>query len=315
MKKIISLIASLAMVATMASSVFAAAVENNAPVVESTVTEVSAADFNSMMGMPLEEGQKAYMIAVNAKGFDLESKPGTGFGGNAKRTGVLLSTVEYKLVFEDPSKFVMAAGMDDGIAPAGTVGLIAAKMWDTAPAMYPVIANTDTAGKTVIATDNLYINTFMLVVAGEVNAKISGEFTVVPVTNNTLGASQVFRNDNNNISYTVNGEAATSITFGATATPDPEPPVTPEEPKDIVISAPMALVAGEAKGIAWDVTINNFDSASKYVATFTDDADTKRDEGQVIKFEVAAETDGSIGFATILNLSQARNVSLNIEKK
>lgn len=301
MKKIISLIASIAMLATMASSVFAASVENNAPVVESTVTEVSAEDFNAMMGMPLENGQKAYMIAVNANGFDLESKPGTGFGGNAKRTGVVLSTIEYKLVFEDESKFVMAAGMDDGLAPAGTVGLIAGKMWDSAPAMYPVIENTDAAGKQVTATDNLYINTFMLVVSGEVTAKISGEFTVVPVTNNTLGASQVFRNDNNNISYTVNGEPATTITFGK------EKPV-----ENIVVGTRYDLTSG----YAWDVTINKYEAAKTYRATFKDGDETKVND---FNFENIGEVkqDAKVSFVALLKAVTKKRpaVTLNVTEK
>lgn len=306
MKKIISLIASVAMLATMVSSAFAASVDNNAPVIESTVTEVSAVDFEGMMGAPLEEGQKAYMIAVNASGFDLESKPGTGFGGNAKRTGVLLSTVKYQLVFEDESKFVMAVGMDDGLAPAGSNGLFAGAAWSTAPTMYPVIANTETAGKQVTANDNVYINTFMLVVSGDVTATIDGEFTVLPVTNNTAGASKVFRNDNNNISYTVNGVAAKTITFG-------EEPIPEDE---IIWTDRMDLEAGELKGAAWDVTIKEFDSTKTYVATFTNTAnaaDVKTLDMDLSYFE--GEDGAEVGFVALLKLNKDRVVDLKVTEK
>jgi len=312
MKKIISLIASVAMLATMVSSVFAADINNNAPVVENTVVEVSAEDYAAMMGASLDAGQKAYMITVNASGFDLQSLPGTGFGGTAKRTGVLLTTIDYRLNFEDESQLISAVAMDDGLAPAKPGAVLAAASFSTPPTMYPVIANTDTAGKAVAPNENVYINTFLIVTKGEAKANIAAEFIVCPYTNNVAGAQVVYRNDNDNISYTVNGEAATSITFGATE-PDPEPPV----PQDmtVTIGKEFELEAEGVQGYAWEVVIANYDSTKTLSAKFIDEATGLPRPGKPVT-EItglaAAETEGSIEFVALLKLSAPRSVSFDI---
>jgi hypothetical protein len=91
--------------------------------------------------------------------------------------------------------------------------------------------------------------------------------------------------------------------------PDPEPAVT-----EVVVSDTIDLEAGDAIGAAWDVTIKNFDSAKKYVTTFTDkDTEEVRENGyKELNLDAYAETEGDLGFAVILKLNAARNVALSI---
>ena len=105
-----------------------------------------------------------------------------------------------------------------------------------------------------------------------------------------------------------------ALVFGTVVEPEPEPDPEPVLP-EVVVSDKMDLAAEGAIGAAWDVTIKNFDSAKKYMATFTD-VDTgavRRDEGaKAIDVSAYAETAGDLGFAVIMNLTAERNVALTI---
>lgn len=113
---------------------------------------------------------------------------------------------------------------------------------------------------------------------------------------------------------TATGEFALGSTL-VTTTPVIELPVadTPVEPS-VRVSDKIDVAAGSIVGAAWDVTIQNFDSAKAYVAKFTDEATgTSRDEGKAIDVAAIAETTGDVSFAVILKLTADRNVALTVD--
>lgn len=305
MKKLISIIASLSLAATMVAPVFAAELANNNPVIETTFVEITAEQFEQdWVGEALPDGHKAYLVDVNMTGLDLSNAcAGTTNVLKKKRTGVLLMAAGYGIDF-DSKENIGAVYTMDGVAGGHTdpttveAGFLATKSTEGLPTI------ADGAAATT-ATD-VFVYQFVITTKGTVTGTTRGSGKITVVTSDAQGESLTLYKED--LSYTVNGVETNAITFGATE--------EPEEPKDIIISDPMNLVTENGDiGTAWDVTINNFDDAADYVAIFTDvDDNTTRDGGQVIKF-VAEVKDGSIAFATILNQSQARNVSLNIEKK
>lgn len=96
-----------------------------------------------------------------------------------------------------------------------------------------------------------------------------------------------------------------------------------EEPKDMVVTydndARFDLDINEdtvADGYAWEVLVTNYDSTKTLSAKFTD-AETGlpragKEKTEITGLAAAAETDGSIEFVALLQLSQARNVNFEI---
>lgn len=251
MKKIISLIASLSLVATMVAPVYAAEMANNAPVVESTMIEHSADEFYTLSKLTLEEGQKGYSVDVTASGFDLLSVADNEDDG-MMRSGLMVTAAEYKMTFDDESKIVKVKATNKGTCRAASGKAYCNMNKTSAAEAYPQADDDDTVG---VTATTMYINTFYIVTSGEVTADITAEFVIVPFKDDVAGEQKVFRNDQSNISYTVNGVAGNTITFGEEE----------EELADIVIGTRKDL----DDGFAWDVDFK-YDTSKKYTAKFTD---------------------------------------------
>lgn len=79
-------------------------------------------------------------------------------------------------------------------------------------------------------------------------------------------------------------------------------PIVEDDTLKIEISDPMAITAGDVNGIAWDVAFKNFDSTKEYKAFFTSNGVERNPAGQRIEFDI--ETEADFGFAAILNKVQ-----------
>lgn len=307
MKKLISLIASIAMLASMVTSVSAASLlANNKPVVGSTVTELTAEQYEyDWVGEPLPAGQKAYVVDVDLSGLDLDNvASGTTNLLKKKRTGTLLMYASYELKFESMANVVSIMSVDGLATPTTEENkALAILSYNSATTGYPTTVDGDPNTGVVTETakkleGKLY--QFLVVVKGEVVATPYSEVKVTyfekDVSKDTLnfGASEAQQ-----ASYTVNGKAATTITFGV-----------PEE--NIVVGDRYDL----ASGYAWDVTINKFEEAHTYTATFTDGDDTKVND---FNFENIAEVEqgAKVSFVALLKaITKTRpNVKLNVTEK
>lgn len=79
-------------------------------------------------------------------------------------------------------------------------------------------------------------------------------------------------------------------------------PIVEDDTLKIEISDPMAITAGDVNGIAWDVAFKNFDSTKEYKAFFTSNGVERNPAGQRIEFDI--ETEADFSFAAILNKVQ-----------
>lgn len=311
MKKIISLIASIAMLATMVTSVSAAAIANNNPVVDTSFVELTAAEFeNDWVGEALPDGQKAYLVDVNVSGLDLEVAPaGTTNVLKKKRTGVVLMYAGYELRFDSTDNIAAVYSMD-GIGTPSSAEKTAKALFTPggAPTGYPTIAD----GAAKQAATEAFVYQFVITVTGEVTGTPVAEFKVTQFDKDVSVDSQNYGADKDKKpSYTVNGEAATTVTFGAEQGGE-EPAET-----EVVVSEKIDLESNGVIGAAWDVTIKNFDSAKDYMAKFVDaESGEERIGGEkAIDVSEFAETEGDLGFAVIMRLTTARNVALSIAIK
>lgn len=124
--------------------------------------------------------------------------------------------------------------------------------------------------------------------------------------------------------YAFKKSEGTMTTTTATFTlPVSDDPIVPDEPKDMVVTydndARFDLDINDdtvADGYAWEVLVTNYDSTKTLSAKFTD-AETGlpragKEKTEITGLAEAAETDGSIEFVALLQLSQARNVNFEI---
>lgn len=303
MKKLISLIASLSLMATMVTPAFAAEIANNAPVTETVFTEISAEEFEQdWVGEPLPAGQTAYLVEVTTTGLDLSSvRSGSTAAAKKKRDGVLLMMAEYELKFDSTENVAGVYGVD-GITNFTTEEKKAfcSVVYDGAPSAYP--QTTDTATAAVTAED-AYVTAFVVTTTGTVTGKVVSSYKISSFTANSQTGTQDYTDDLGNIAYTVNGETGTTVTLGSVT---PPPPV-----QDIIVANKMTLPSG----LSWDVTINNYAPAKTYTATFT--ATGEADKVHDLNFSAVAEaTEGaSFGFAALLKLkTEKTNVELAVTK-
>lgn len=308
MKKIISLLATIAMMATMVTSVSAAEVANNNPVVDTSFVELTADEYlNDWVGEELPEGQKAYLVDINVSGLDLEvACAGKTNVLKKKRTGVSLMYGGYELRFDSTDNIVRVDSMD-GIAGGSSVEKTVKALFAPTKATegYPTI---DDGAAAATATD-VMLYQFVITVKGEVTGTPVSEFKVTRFESDASKESQNFGADKDKKpSYTVNGEAATTVTFGKEEVI--VPPTT-----EVVLSDKIDLEAADGvKGAAWDVTIKNFDSEKAYMATFTnlDNGEVRRGYSDEIDVSAFAETTGDVSFAVIMKLLTVTNVGLDI---
>lgn len=309
MKKIISLIASVAMLASMATSVFAAEIANNAPATETTVTEISAEEFeNDYVGEALPAGEKAYLVEATVTGLDLSSvRAGTTAAAKKKRTGVLLMMAEYELKFDSLDNVSAVYGVD-GIATftSEEKKAYALALYNDAPTAYP--QTTDSASAAVTAED-AFVTSFVVTTTGDVTGSVVASYKISSFDSNTGTGTQDYTNAIGNVTYTVNGEAGNEVSFVAAGGEDEE------KVTEVVTSDKIDLEAADGvKGAAWDVTIKNFDSAKAYMATFTnlDNGEVRRGYSDEIDVSAFAETTGDVSFAVIMKLLTVTNVGLDI---
>lgn len=307
MKKIISLLATIAMMATMVTSVSAASLANNAPVVETTVTKLTADEYyNDWMEEDLPEGQTAYLVEVSASGLDLSSvRSGSSATKKNRRNGVILMYAGYKMNFDNLDNVAGVYSIEGFTANSATEKTLnGLKNYDDPAAAYPVSSSTNSTE--VTATD-LNIHTYIVTVTDDVVGTPVAEFKITEFVESSSVASQNF---SDTIEYTVNGEAATTVTFAADKGGEDEEKVT-----EVVTSDKIDLEAADGvKGAAWDVTIKNFDSAKAYMATFTnlDNGEVRRGYSDEIDVSKFAETTGDVSFAVIMKLLTVTNVGLDI---
>lgn len=321
MKKIISLIASVAMLATVFTSVSAAEIANNAPVTETTVTEITAEEFeNDWVGEALPDGQKAYLVEATATGLDLSSvRSGSTAAAKKKRTGVLLMMAEYELKFDSVENVAAVYGVD-GIATftSEEKKAYALALFNDAPTAYPT--TTDTATAAVTATD-AYVTAFVVTTTGPVTGNVVASYKISSFEANAGTGTQDYTNAIGNVGYTVNGEEGTAVALGEEGGDDP---IVPDpEPKEMEITVDPDRfdldVDGdkEADGYAWEVLVTNYDSTKTVSAKFTD-AETGATRGAKEKTEItglapiAEANGGSVSFVALLQLSQFRSVNLEI---
>lgn len=308
MKKIISLLATIAMMATMVTSVSAAAIANNAPVVDTTVVELTAAEFeNDWVGEALPAGEKAYLVDINVSGLDLEMAcAGKTNVLKKKRSGIGLMYAGYAINF-DSTDNIGAVYTMDGIAAGSTVEKTVNSVFlaTKATEAYPTVAD---GGAAATATE-AFIYQFVITTKGEVTGTPVAQFKVTQLDQDSSVDTKDIIGDL--ITYTVNGEAATTVTFGKEEGGEIDPPAETE----VVTSEKIDLVAEDGvKGAAWDVTIKNFDSAKAYMATFTnlDTDEVRRGQADEIDVSKFAETTGDVSFAVIMKLLTVTNVGLDI---
>lgn len=308
MKKIISLIASVAMLASMATSVFAAEIANNAPAVETTVTEISAEEYeNDWVGEVLPAGEKAYLVEITADGLDLSSVRSGGTAVNKKkRDGVLLMYASYKMNFDNLENVTGVYSIEGFTANSSVEKTLnGMKNYDDVTLAYPVSSNDN---DDVVTANSVAIHTYVVTTCGEVVGTPVAQFKISSFAKSSQTGTQDFTDALGNITYTVNGEAATTVTFGKEEVIDP--PTT-----EVVLSDKIDLEAADGvKGAAWDVTIKNFDSAKAYMATFTnlDNGEVRRGYSDEIDVSKFAETTGDVSFAVIMKLLTVTNVGLDI---
>lgn len=321
MKKIISLLASIAMLASMAIPVSAAELANNTELNMdvSFVQEVSAEEYPDWTGEVLEEGYKAYLLDVMASNLDLSSKATSKTGaGKTNRDGVVLMQAGVQINIDDPSKIGTVIAVDGPMGNGATVGavlkdgvivceFVAGNSKQSAP-------NVNDGSTTVVTATEVLTTEIIVTVKGSVTATVTKEPTA-KVTAFTAGASTDTLNFGaaweNHATSTVNGEAGGSITLG-TVTPDPDP----EPVENIVWTDRMDLEAEDLKGAAWDVTIKKFDSAKTYVATFTNTADSTDIKTRDMDLSYFAEANGAeVNFVALLKLNKDRIVDLKVEEK
>lgn len=304
MKKLISIIASLSLAATMVAPVFAAELANNKPVVETTFVELTAEQFEQeWVGEPLETGYKAYLVDVNMTGLDLSNEcAGKTNVLKKKRTGVLLMNAGYEIVFDSKANLGAVYTMDGlagGHMDPQTVK--AAFVPSKSTEGYPTIAD----GAAATTATEAFVYQFVITTKGTVTGTTKGEAKVTQFNSDAIvGEPATFYAED--LSYTVNGAKTNAITFGEPI-PDPDP---------IVWTDRMDLEAGELKGAAWDVTIKEFDSTKTYVATFTNTAnaaDVKTLDMDLSYFE--GEDGAEVGFVALLKLNKDRVVDLKVTEK
>lgn len=307
MKKIISLLATIAMMATMVTSVSAASIAANAPVVDTAIVELTADSFeNEWVGEALPAGEKAYLVDINVSGLDLEMAcAGKTNVLKKKRSGVGLMYAGYELKF-DSTDNIGAVYTMDGIAGGSSIEKTVNSIFlATKPTeAYPTIAD----GAAATPATDAFIYQFVITTKGEVTGTPVAELKISEFASDTQTGTQEFTDALGNISYTVDGEAATTVTFGKEEVI--VPPTT-----EVVLSDKIDLEAADGvKGAAWDVTIKNFDSEKAYMATFTnlDNGEVRRGYSDEIDVSAFAETTGDVSFAVIMKLLTVTNVGLDI---
>jgi hypothetical protein len=310
MKKIISLLATIAMMATMVTSVSAAEIDNNAPVTETVITEITAEEFESdWVGEALPEGQKAYLVEATATGLDLSVvRAGSTAAAKKKRTGVLLMMAEYELIFDSVDNVAAVYGVDGiaGFTSEPKKAYAIALGTNTITGAYPTTTDTAT---TAVTAEDAYVTAFVVTTTGPVNGTVKASYKVSSFDSDSQTGTKDFNNELGNVAYTVNGEAGKAVTLGAAGGEDEE------KVTEVVTSDKIDLEAANGvKGAAWDVTIKNFDSEKAYMATFTnlDNGEVRRGYSDEIDVSKFAETTGDVSFAVIMKLLTVTNVGLDI---
>lgn len=314
MKKIISLLASIAMLATMVTSVSAATLEANNPVFSTVVEEIDADAFETYTdGELLEDGQVAYMISTSLTGLDLSVKVGgTGSTKEKKtRAGLLLAAVDYQIDWDsDVDFYAEDTDITESDAFCEPLSGMRAYQAPSDPAdMSPIIKNSET--KTVTA-DSVYLYSFVVVTDGTtpLQGTVKGGLTLKtfemgqadngdPVSKQT-GLREILPA---NAAYEVNGVAGKTITLGASA-PVENVVVTPVVDTENVIT----------EGKAWNVVINTYDDAKTYKAIFTnldEEDEAKKTKEHDLDFSKIGEIEGKFTFVTLLKTLK-QNVTLNV---
>lgn len=310
MKKIISLLASIAMLATMVTSVSAASLAANAPVMDTVVTELTADEYyNDWMGEELPAGQKAYLVELNLGGLDLEVKAsGANAATKKKRDGVLLMYTGYALTLDKPEN-VAAITAIDGLSSAALNGDFIQVEYgpSNAAAAYP---STNDGVVAPVTADSAFISQFVMTTTGDIVGTVSVEAKVTEFIKDESQATLNFgASEAQQVAYAVNGVAGNEVSFVAAGGEDEE------KVTEVVTSDKIDLEAADGvKGAAWDVTIKNFDSAKAYMATFTnlDNGEVRRGYSDEIDVSKFAETTGDVSFAVIMKLLTVTNVGLDI---
>lgn len=331
MKKLVSLLSTVAMLAMLA--VPASAALNYAPDEDGWYVITEA---------PTDEEVAAYAPTLKATTAKLETEAdlkAISSAVNKKYKSKLASHDIYKVTYDmtDIGTFVNAYDEDYGNAFFGlynvTIGFDAAEL----PAGYEVYALNYTlpdgsTGAASVGVDGAtgYLNA-LYTAAGVTYDTIFPTLSVeegVVVDAGTFKVEYLLVYPKTDATVTLSLAPSTMITYKTTVGAANSVPATSNitcddivlgevipVPTEVVVSDKMDLAADGAIGAAWDVTIKNFDSTKAYMATFTDVAtgEVRRNEGaKAIDVSAYAETSGDLGFAVIMNLTAERNVALSI---
>jgi hypothetical protein len=254
----------------------------------------------------LPAGEKAYLVDVTVTNVDLSSKASGKSGSNkSNRDGVILMAADMYLQVDDPSMVTSVAAMDSGNSNAGYSAdlnddTIECKfLASTSKQGAPEVADGVT---TAVPADTVLAVEFIVTAKGSFSATVKQE-PKLKISNFTAGKAEGVENTlnfgasaANHATWTVNGEDGSTITFGEK---EPE--------KDIVV---VPLEKKLTHGYAWDVTINKFDTAATYRATFTSGSESKFQD-----LTIAGEAqDAKVSFAAIMKTTKT-NVLLDVAKK
>lgn len=316
MKKIISLLASVAMLASMVTSVSAASIATNSPVASTVIEEIDASYFEEYTYETLEEGQKAFLVTVAFTGLDLSNVRGGSATTDEKktRTGTVFSAGQYEIIWDSEDHIVGIFDEDREepiMDPLGVFTQTGTSLCIfNANGIADMLPKASNNNDKVVTAEEIVANSFVVLTDGKpVTGTVKAECVIrqkemsVRVGILNCGPEQ--------IGYSVNGEDTNKVTLPGAATPDPDP----EPVENIVWTDRMDLTAGELKGAAWDVTIKKFDAAKTYVATFTNTADSTDIKTRDMDLSYFAETTGEVNFVALLKLNKDRVVDLKVEEK
>ena len=264
-KKIISLIASISMIATMMTAFSIEVSAANAPVFDTTITEMSASEYKDNMGVDLGEGLKAYWAVTSVSGLDLSVKAsGTNLATKKLRDGVVAMAMSYTLNFDNVANIAELVYADGNVVSYDSAAN-SYKLYMNANDIsqaYPTTTDGNTTAVTATSIDNL--GTYLIVVKGDVIATPSAEFKATAITSSALGESEVFQPDQ--ITYTTNGVANSTVKFaGATQETKEFETVTGEQ-------AVAGTNATEGKYASTDGTMK----ALKHIANVLENADATK---------------------------------------
>ena len=298
MKKIISLIATVAMMSTMLVSNASAAVDTNLPATDGTVkivtskpVKIDSQTYVDDVEEDVPEGYSVYEVSVG-----LESTGGLSRTSSKNVTGKLLSNFTYVLDFagtENMQKTPALSYYETGLGYAN----FSSNKWDGDS--YKVVMNaTYPTTKTDIEDSNLTrlaVLYFVVKDGTQVTATVSDE-TLIGIGNYTSGSTT------NNTKYKIGENSLTATPASFTIGEAAGYKFTEGAKKDITTDDGI-------NGIVWDGNkMVGFDLVNKsYVAKFTANGAEPKTRALSNLTAATVESDGSIEFDAILRFKDNAN--------